>query len=182
VAGSDRWGDDGARTRNRVDENSGTTVQAGQVHGDVNVGGSTVNSRTTIINLPAVSVVTGAVVILVVGFAVWKFVAAKHSPQVTSRNPTHGSTTSTPTQISVPAAASPGERGAAAAHNRCGSRREPTRRRRKRLDRPQPERGQPPVRQQEWHEHQGVTTCPLRDVTSRRVSGLLFFDLFSERS
>ena len=52
MTGADPRGDDGARTRNRVDENFGTTVQAGQAHGDVNVGTSTVNSRTTTISLP----------------------------------------------------------------------------------------------------------------------------------
>lgn len=105
MTGPDHWGDNGARTRNRVAENFGTTVQAGQAHGDINVG----TSRTTTISLPAVSVIIGAVLTLVIGLAVWKFTEAESSPGAA---PTHGSTpNSSPepdrsTRTSAPAVAS----------------------------------------------------------------------------
>lgn len=76
MTGPDPWGDNGARTRNRVDENFGTSVQAGQAYGDVNVG----TSRTTTISLPAVSVIIGSVLTLVIVLAVWKLAGAENSP------------------------------------------------------------------------------------------------------
>ena len=87
----DPWADDAARTRNRVGENFGYSVQAGQAHGDVNVG----TSRNTTISLPALSVIIGAVMTLVIVLVVWKLVAAGNSQEATSTNPPAGSTPGT---------------------------------------------------------------------------------------
>ncbi|KOV82524.1 hypothetical protein [Nocardia sp. NRRL S-836] len=81
-----------------------TAFRAGQVHGDAHVGTTTVNSRTTTISLPALGVVLGAVLTLVLGLVVWKVVATAH-PQASV--PPIGSTVRTSPKTSAPPDSTP---------------------------------------------------------------------------
>ncbi|HUQ61620.1 hypothetical protein [Lentzea sp.] len=106
----DPRGDNGTWTHNQVDKNHGNAVQAGEAHGDVNVGTSTHNSRTTTISLPAVGVIIGVVMTLVIGLVVWKVVAADDPPADTSTAARDDATTTdvtTTPRTSTPARTTP---------------------------------------------------------------------------
>ncbi|MFD5828009.1 hypothetical protein [Lentzea sp. NPDC060358] len=113
MIGPDQRGDNGAWTRNHVDENLGNTIQTGEARGDVNVGTSTYHSRTTTISLPAAGVIIGVVLTVVIGLVVWKVVATGDTPTAAptprptdtaaQADATTPPTTSTPARTSAPA-------------------------------------------------------------------------------
>ncbi len=75
--------DNNARVRG-----SGTAFQAGEIQGDASMG-NTDNSRSTTISLGAFGVIAGVVMTVLVGFAVWKFIAPGGStggPPVTAQS------------------------------------------------------------------------------------------------
>jgi hypothetical protein len=96
LTGGNTEDDEGSSSENRIEADSlpGQAIQAGKVNGGIDARHTNVNSRsTTNINVPAVGVVLGVVLTLVVLFVVWRFAVSDDSNEIPSAIPPPASTT-----------------------------------------------------------------------------------------